>query len=357
MDVSSSSSSAITTASSLAVLDTRAESEVDCVAGRGAAESPNPCQCWNHLAPRPLHDIRTQMDQMCAEHALNAAKAETKQAITALNDLVTVILQWQEAGADASHTIDPVHELGHAVSSRLAAAAVYILRTPGPQCLHAIEIDGEDFAERYRTLRQLEDELTATMRRLNQDIDAHVRKRDRSRRGIWLVRNAIRAGSILSIPYSPLCSAVLTAFDTFAMSVIVIVHKASSTRAEEESVDKLDELQKKCQDMLDRINRLRMSLESVRERGKDTPQDPAVLRRAEVLKKLLLAHHRADSPSVLDCCSGTPAAADFAPLLGLIASMREVADSFVDDRSFVEETLFSVSVARLELLHARATVE
>ncbi|KAI0750495.1 hypothetical protein C8Q74DRAFT_1310474 [Fomes fomentarius] len=326
----------------------------DDAAERTTPVDPVPlCQCWNHLTPQ-LKALRTVKSRMCAEHSLKSAQEEIRIAVETLNTLISSLLPEEDHGGREHVSPTHVSTYRRNITTSLENAALFITLGPGPKCLDAIEIDAGELREHYKTLQKLEEEVAAAMRTLDKDIQEHIRMRDRNGRGLRIARHAIRATSVLSLPYSLLFTSILTAFDTFAMTLLITLSEFASTRTEKESVSKLDALRKECGEKLEQIGRIKDHLEDVKAKGLGDSHDPAVLRRADLLKKVLQAQRMTEA--VLGCgphsSSQGSSHSESPSFRELVAAFRDAVAS-LDDSSLVMEPSYSLGDERCRVLDER----
>ncbi|KAL1940952.1 hypothetical protein VTO73DRAFT_7588 [Trametes versicolor] len=306
------------------------EPHADPTENNDSASTEADCLCWPHV-PKESQDPPPPLDEVLPEVWRNV-----DEAIKAFDRVVEHLRTRRvnpSPDAPFSAAIYMLAE-GAAVAGSLKQGMKLITQTPGymfpkPQCKNSFERHLSNLSRRDDTLRTVEENITRTMHEAQPLFEAREkflaveRKMSRQRARHMFVRTA----AILTLPFSPILSAALTAADNIVLAVIVGVQQLLVSEDELHSTSaSVEALRAEMNDKIAVVQKLRRELVEIRAQVEAQREDPAASRLAAMLHTMQAAKELAEA--VFSAPNSKEAkAVPGASMQALAAALREVLDA------------------------------
>ncbi|KAI0708779.1 hypothetical protein C8T65DRAFT_650095, partial [Cerioporus squamosus] len=327
------------------------------------AESPRqhepPCHCWK--GNRMPKDTRVAQTPAALGLVLPQIRGRLERSVQAFVHLVHLAEKIAAALEDTTALLPPdiCDDLclrREVVASGFDAATVTIITTPGYVCKEGSAEHERRYSERHKALTNIEDELTRGIKDAESLFDARdelvlAERRYRHRK---YIQAAFRTMSILTIPYSPLVSAIFTAGDLFGVSVLIAIQRAVFPDAGEqlgETLDRVMSLERNIQRKVEEVRRLKDALAAVKAKLEEEQRHPIATQLAGILDKVYLAKLAVESVIFAPCakCTCPPPALPVREVVVALRVMTETLDS-PEGLQLVDEQLASLSEERCAVL-------
>ncbi|PIL34581.1 hypothetical protein GSI_03360 [Ganoderma sinense ZZ0214-1] len=248
----------------------------------------------------------------------------------------------------------------------LETATVQITVTPGYVCRSTSKKHQARFAEHYKVLCDVEDELQKSIddaKALFVARDELIKAEEKMRRR-KLLQDVVRAASVIAVPFSPLTSAILTAVDVMVLSFVVGIHEVvlpDATAHVRETLERVAALQEKLESKIAEVKRLRASLEAAKALAEAEQRTPHASRLAGLMEHVRDAQKVADAVFVVSCDACASTVSPSRPAAPNPTSIREVAAAFrrlgevLDAPSIVDGPLGSMDDEQCEVLDSYLT--
>ncbi|RPD64025.1 hypothetical protein L227DRAFT_607744 [Lentinus tigrinus ALCF2SS1-6] len=231
---------------------------------------------------------------------LPPVRAEVKSAIEAFNSIIELIQKRAIEFGDATRILPPdirgpFVSYRDTVANSFEIAIETLTSAPGFVCKQGSVEHERLYLEQRKLFTDMGEACLNWIKeseRLFQAQEAIVLAYRHHRRKVYL-QAVVRAMSIISIPYSPLLSAIFTAAEVFGISVHIAmrerVSEESSVRDALEQITNLEETKREASETLAQLRHLKEHLETVRSMLDEMQQQPLAAQLAAIYEKLYFA--------------------------------------------------------------------
>ncbi|KAI0350794.1 hypothetical protein OH77DRAFT_1524648 [Trametes cingulata] len=290
------------------------------------------CMCWPHTK-------RSLLPTAALEDVLPPIRLEVEGAIEDLHGIL-VLLQEHLGTRAANGRLSP--EIGskgiasnwHRVSSHLDCAIARITEAPGyliPElkCKNDYEQHFNHLIQRDKTLCNVEINFKKALEEAQPLFEAREKflKIESEMRRRKTFNMAVRVASVLTLPFAPVLSGVLTALDCLVLSTYVgareLMVSQDELRTTSESVESL---RKELNEKIAVVQKLRQELAVYKEKAEAQRGDPSARRLLDILTKIRTVKNLVDAISG----STTPDTREHPKqpsLREVVSAMRELADA------------------------------
>ncbi|KAM5545513.1 hypothetical protein V8D89_000551 [Ganoderma adspersum] len=304
-------------------------------AGEVDVKDDLPCTCWDRQGWKHAR-VGTAKD-LSFNMILPPIKTEIRRAIEAVNAIIALLQQYHDPLNEEMTSLSQAEVRERLLSQRtivlggLETATVQITVTPGYVCPSTSKKHQARFAEQYKVLCDVEDELQKSIDDANALFSARdelIKAEGRMRRRKYL-QTTVRAVSVIAVPFSPLVSAILTAVDVMVLSFVVGIHEVvlpDATAHVRETLERVTALQEKLESKIVEVKRLRANLEAAKALTEEEQRTPNASRLVGLMERVRDAKKVAEAVLFVSCeaCSSTvPASAPPTP-----TSIRELTEAF-----------------------------
>ncbi|RPD76227.1 hypothetical protein L226DRAFT_521907 [Lentinus tigrinus ALCF2SS1-7] len=256
-----------------------------------------PCDCWRNRVPE---DKRYSHRPIALRLVLPPVRAEVKSAIEAFNSIIELIQKRAIEFGDATRILPPdirgpFVSYRDTVANSFEIAIETLTSAPGFVCKQGSVEHERLYLEQRKLFTDMGEACLNWIKeseRLFQAQEAIVLAYRHHRRKVYL-QAVVRAMSIISIPYSPLLSAIFTAAEVFGISVHIAmrerVSEESSVRDALEQITNLEETKREASETLAQLRHLKEHLETVRSMLDEMQQQPLAAQLAAIYEKLYFA--------------------------------------------------------------------
>ncbi|KAI0738347.1 hypothetical protein C8Q80DRAFT_272818 [Daedaleopsis nitida] len=220
-----------------------------------------------------------------------------------------------------------------AILMAIEVAIITLRTTPGYVCRTGSKPHAERLAQREAALQHIENELkrgvddaaplfAAREQLLRIDTDMRRRK---------YVQTAIRAMSIIAVPYSPLASALFAAIDLFGVSAALAIkdfYMSDILSLLRDTVERVQDLEVNIQDKLAQVKELRDHLEALKAKIELAQRRPIAGRLSDVLDTLCAVKTAVEGALSLPCdgcdsrCAPVPV-----PMREVVKAYKDIAEA------------------------------
>ncbi|KAI1793725.1 hypothetical protein LXA43DRAFT_1000198 [Ganoderma leucocontextum] len=315
-------------------------------------------QSWKHAPVSTAKEMSFSM-------VLPPIKTEICRAIEGTNALITLLQQYRDPQCEEISSLSQAEFRERLQSQRtvvlggLQMAAAHIAVTPGYVCRSTSKRHQARFAEHYKVLCEVEDELQKSIddaKALFSARDELIKAEKRMHRR-KLLQNTVRAVSVITVPFSPLASAILTAVDVLVLSFVVGIHEVvlpDATAHVRETLERVADLQERLESKIAEVKRLRANLEAAKALTEEEQRTPNASRLVELMQNVQDTRKTVEAVFIFSCdaCASTAPA----PTPGVPTSIREVAAAFrrvgdaLDAPSMIDGPLGSIDDERCGVL-------
>ncbi|RDX42423.1 hypothetical protein OH76DRAFT_1411191 [Lentinus brumalis] len=320
-----------------------------------------PCHCWKTRIPK---DKRIAQAPVALSLILPQVRAELERAIQAFNSLVTLVEKQADEIQDPAASLpsdirDTFCLRRETIAAGFDAAIVVIRTTPGYVCKQGSAEHDRRYSARHKALTNIEDDIARSLKDAEPLFKAReelllAERRHRRRKDI---QTAVRALSIVTIPYSPTVSALFTAADLFGISVVIAIQRAVFPDADDqlgETLDRVVSLVRDLERKVGEVKRLKENLEAVKTKLQAERMHPIATQLADILDMVYRAQLAVEDvlfPSCDKCTCSHPVV----PIREVVSSLQVMAEalecqemvdgplaSLCDEQCAVVDRVFSV---------------